>query len=63
MIEIKKDNNGRPYKELTIDSSALEIPRSIYQRGLDTGRVMRIVKNFDENGEGLSEVFDHAQPL
>lgn len=48
MSEMKKENNGRPYKELTIDSSSLEIPRSIYQRGLDTGRVMRIVKNFDE---------------
>ena len=36
------------YKEMYIDSSELLIPRDLYQRGLNHGRVRQITENFDE---------------
>ena len=40
--------NDKKYKELRIDSTKLEIPRNTYQRELNTDRVHRIAKAFDE---------------
>lgn len=36
------------YKEMYIDSSELLIPRDLYQRGLNHGRVRQIAADFDE---------------
>ena len=40
--------NDKKYKELRIESTQLEIPRNTYQRELNTDRVHKIVKQFDE---------------
>ena len=41
-------NNDKKYKELRIMSTDLLIPRNTYQRELNTDRVHKIVKQFDE---------------
>ena len=38
----------RTYREMTINSSQLIIPRETYQRELNPERVRKIVKEFDE---------------
>ena len=40
--------NDKKYKELRIESTQLEIPRNTSQRELNTDRVHKIVKQFDE---------------
>ena len=41
-------NNDKKYKEQRIISTELLIPRNTYQRELNTDRVHKIVKQFDE---------------
>lgn len=46
------------YKEMYIDSSLLLIPRDLYQRGLNYGRVREIAANFDERIANEPKVSD-----
>ena len=48
MMQTTVQNIVKPYKEMVIDSSKLEVPRNTYQRDQKLRQIKDISKDFDE---------------
>ena len=56
MMQTTVQNIVKPYKEMVIDSSKLEVPRNTYQRDQKLRQIKDISKDFDERGANEPKV-------